>query len=64
MWRKRRLSWITLAVAALAIGGGTTWYVFKRPTGPTGPVTALITRRDLSATVTQQAPSRPWWGPR
>ena len=52
MWRKRRLSWITLAVAALAIGGGTTWYVLKRPTGPTGPVTALVTRRDLSATVT------------
>ena len=52
MWRKRRLSWITLAVAALAIGGGTTWYVLTRPTGPTSPVTALVTRRDLSATVT------------
>jgi HlyD family secretion protein len=52
MWRKRRLSWITLAVAALAIGGGTTWHVLTRPTGPTGPVTALVTRRDLSATVT------------
>jgi multidrug efflux pump subunit AcrA (membrane-fusion protein) len=52
MWRTRRLIWITLAVAALAIGGGTTWYVLKRPTGSAGPVTALVTRRDLSATVT------------
>ena len=52
MWRKRRLIWITVVVAALSIGGGTTWYVLKRPTGPTGPVTALVTRRDLSATVT------------
>jgi multidrug efflux pump subunit AcrA (membrane-fusion protein) len=41
-----------VAVAVLAIGGGTTWYVLTRPTGSTGPVTALVTRRDLSATVT------------
>jgi multidrug efflux pump subunit AcrA (membrane-fusion protein) len=52
MWRKRRLIWITVAVAVLAVGGGTTWYVLTRPTGSTGPVTALVTRRDLSATVT------------
>jgi multidrug efflux pump subunit AcrA (membrane-fusion protein) len=52
MRSKRRLTWITLAVAALAIGGGATWYALKRPTGLTGPVTALVTRRDLSATVT------------
>jgi macrolide-specific efflux system membrane fusion protein len=44
--------WITAAVAALAIGGGTTWYVLTRPSGSTGPVTARVTRRDLSATVT------------
>jgi HlyD family secretion protein len=52
MRRTRKLMWITAAVAALAIGGGTTWYVLKRPTVSTGPVTALVTRRDLSATVT------------
>jgi macrolide-specific efflux system membrane fusion protein len=28
------------------------WYAFKRPAGATGPATALVTRRDLSATVT------------
>jgi multidrug efflux pump subunit AcrA (membrane-fusion protein) len=52
MWRTRRLVWISVIVAALAIGGGTTWYALQRPTGSTGPVTALVTRRDLSATVT------------
>jgi HlyD family secretion protein len=52
MWPTRRLIWIAVAVAALAIGGGATWYVLTRPTGSTGPVTALVTRRDLSATVT------------
>ncbi|MEI8189536.1 MAG: efflux RND transporter periplasmic adaptor subunit [candidate division NC10 bacterium] len=43
---------MALIVAVVAIGAGTTWSLLKRPTGPTGPVTALVARRDLSATVT------------
>lgn len=52
MWSRRRLGWLVLIVAVVAIGAGTTWSLLKRPTGPTGPTTALVTRRDLSATVT------------
>ncbi len=52
MWSRRRLGWLALIVAVVAIGAGTTWSLLKRPTGPTGPVTALVARRDLSATVT------------
>jgi multidrug efflux pump subunit AcrA (membrane-fusion protein) len=49
---KRKLLWIVLSVTVLGGLGGTTWYAFKRPAGAAGPVTALVTRRDLSATVT------------
>lgn len=49
---KRKLLWIVLSVMVLAATGGATWYAFKRPAGATGPATALVTRRDLSATVT------------
>lgn len=49
---KRKLLWIGLSVTVLGAIGGTAWYGFKRPAGAAGPVTALVTRRDLSATVT------------
>jgi macrolide-specific efflux system membrane fusion protein len=49
---KRKLLWIVLSVAVLGAAGGATWYAFKRPAGATGPATALVARRDLSATVT------------
>jgi len=49
---KRKLLWIVLSVMVLAATGGVMWYAFKRPAGATGPATALVTRRDLSATVT------------
>ena len=52
MLRKRKLLWIVLSVMVLAATGGATWYAFKRPAGATGPATALVARRDLSATVT------------
>jgi len=49
---KRKLLWIVLSVMVLVATGGAMWYAFKRPAGATGPATALVTRRDLSATVT------------
>jgi multidrug efflux pump subunit AcrA (membrane-fusion protein) len=49
---KRKLLWIVLSVMVLAATGGAMWYAFKWPVGATGPATALVTRRDLSATVT------------
>ena len=52
MPRKRKLLWIVLSVMVLAATGGATWYAFKRSAGATGPATALVARRDLSATVT------------
>jgi membrane fusion protein, macrolide-specific efflux system len=49
---KGKLLWVVLSAMVLATTGGATWYVFKRPAGATGPATALVVRRDLSATVT------------
>jgi len=49
---KRKRLWIVLSLMVLAATGGAMWYAFKRPAGATGPATALVTHRDLSATVT------------
>ena len=49
---RRKLPWIVLSGMVLAAAWGATWYAFKRPAGATGPATALVTRRNLSATVT------------
>ena len=50
-WRRRRLRWIAAGVAALAILGGAAWYLHSRTGTATGPATAVVARRDLSATV-------------
>jgi len=52
MQARRKWFWVgvaAVAVAAVGIGG---WYRFLRPATPSGPATAYVTRRDLSATVT------------
>jgi len=48
----RRLVWISMAMLIAAIAGVGGWYVLARPVTTTGPATAVVTRRDLSATVT------------
>jgi HlyD family secretion protein len=48
----RKLVWIGIAAAALATAGAGGWYALKRPAATSGPTMALVTRRDLSATVT------------
>jgi HlyD family secretion protein len=49
--RRKLLVGVLLAVLAAA-GGAAAWYALKRPSAAAGPPTALVTRRDLSATVT------------
>jgi multidrug efflux pump subunit AcrA (membrane-fusion protein) len=48
---RKLLVGVLLAVLAAA-GGAAAWYALKRPSAAAGPPTALVTRRDLSATVT------------
>ncbi len=48
---RRRWLWVGLALvvtASASVGG---WYALTRPAGPVGPAMAVVTRRDLSATV-------------
>jgi ABC-type antimicrobial peptide transport system permease subunit len=52
MLARRTPLWIVLSVLVLGATGGAMWYAFKRPAGATGPAVALVTRRDLSTTVT------------
>ena len=49
---KRKLVWSVLLVVIITGGGGAAWYVLKAPSSAAGPPTALVARRDLSATVT------------
>ena len=44
--------WVGLGLATLAIGSAGGWYALTRPASPTGPAMAIVSRRDLSATVT------------
>ncbi len=48
----RRWLWIGLALTVTALGSAGAWYALTRSANPTGPAIALVTRRDLSATVT------------
>ena len=48
----RKLVWIGMTVAVIALAGVGGWYVLTRPVATTGPTIALVARRDLSATVT------------
>lgn len=48
---RRRWLWIWLLIVALGAAGVTTWYVLSRPSETNGPTTAVVTRRDLSASV-------------
>jgi len=48
----RRWLWISLLIVALGAAGATTWYALRRPPSASGPATAVVARRDLSATVT------------
>jgi macrolide-specific efflux system membrane fusion protein len=41
-----------LLIVALGTAGASTWYVLRRPAAANGPVTTVVARRDLSATVT------------
>jgi len=48
----RRWLWISVLIVALGAAGATTWYALRQPTSASGPATALVARRDLSASVT------------
>ena len=48
----RRWLWISVLIVALGAAGATTWYALRQPTSANGPATALVARRDLSASVT------------
>jgi macrolide-specific efflux system membrane fusion protein len=52
MHTRRKLLWIVLLAAIIIVGGGAMWYVLKAPSTAAGPPTALVARRDLSATAT------------
>jgi multidrug efflux pump subunit AcrA (membrane-fusion protein) len=52
MAKGRRLTWISLTVAVIALAGTGAWYALTRPASSVAPPTAVVTRRDLSATVT------------
>jgi multidrug efflux pump subunit AcrA (membrane-fusion protein) len=54
--------WISLLIAVLGAAGGISWYVLSRPPSATGPATAVVARRDLSATVTAIGTIRPMVG--
>jgi macrolide-specific efflux system membrane fusion protein len=49
---KRKLFWGGLIAVIITGGGAAIWYILKPPSTAAGPPTALVTRRDLSATVT------------
>ncbi len=52
MRTRKKWLWIGLALAVTALGSAGGWYALSRSGGPIGPATALVARRDLSATVT------------
>ncbi len=49
---RRRGLWIGLAFGVTALGAAGGWYALTRPVGHTGPALAVVSRRDLNATVT------------
>src|SRR5574341_1385925 len=52
MRTKAKLLWGASLALLAVLGGAATWYVLKVPSTAAGPPTAVVTRRDLSATVT------------
>ena len=52
MRTKAKLLWSALIALIVMLGGVATWYVIRVPSTAAGPPTALVARRDLSATVT------------
>jgi HlyD family secretion protein len=44
--------WVIIVVLGLSAIGGIAWYALRGTTKAVGPATALVTRRDLAATVT------------
>lgn len=51
MATSRRWLWISVLIVALGTAGASTGYILRRPASANGPVTSVVARRDLSATV-------------
>jgi multidrug efflux pump subunit AcrA (membrane-fusion protein) len=52
MKNARKQVWIGMAALAIATAGAGGWYAVNRPAATNAPATAVVARRDLSATVT------------